>query len=259
MRKLKRINEDSNIYKIVREGIGFASYLGGAAALDCTVMPWVWAVLGGKKSRFLRNMAWLGTLGLSNVVGAYAREGIDEMIDVYVKAWNILPFVEKEDACEEPITNWFAKDESAQEKTEIEKDNVAYSDISYSEWDTIHDDVIKYRLFEFKSEDDAKAAFRFMKWCIENHDYATFSDYIGFRNCRDTDSFKLNSAEIPYSNFVGWNKDCIIDAIDKVRDDLYVLDAFTYTWVGVQTLNDLDISDKQKRDFYYGKNGTVKE
>ena len=84
---MKKIDTNSNLYHNARTALRFTALAGGAGALDCVIIPFIYAVFE-KKFRFLKPVCFLGTYGLSLIAGYASANAIDNLVDEYVDSWN---------------------------------------------------------------------------------------------------------------------------------------------------------------------------
>lgn len=145
---LKKINKDSNGYKLVRGAVGNTAFVGGGICVESVALPFAYAIF---KSKPVRAAIFIGNLGLATVGGLFAENGAATMFDIFADGYNatvdlIESFVGKKNKKNEDpldIRNVpdFVKD-LASKPAPID----------------VNDMVLNDDVFIFSSEDAAKAA-----------------------------------------------------------------------------------------------------
>lgn len=205
-----KINTESKAYASFRQGLNFSSYFGGCLAFDCVVIPFTKSILSGK-FRVLRPFAHLGTYGLSLCVGAIAAGGVDWAADVIVDAINKEP---KNDIPEEPVS-WYKE----MDGTYSTMKNATPS----KEMNIINDFVADAKIFEFKSEEQAKSAAEKLAHLTHHYDFCDIANYCA-----------CIGVQVPYDIYdvalkYGWTKDTLGNlAVEEVRDGEWMLDVVNY-------------------------------
>ena len=196
---VKKINTESKTYKRIRGAISWTALTGGAGAVDCVMVPFIYAVFGDKKFRLFREICMVGCYGLSIAAGAVSKMTIDNTIDGLVDAWNEHVDDEPEQKKEEPSSE--------------------VPPVMACESINIYDQLIETKLFEFDSEDTAKAVCEHCVEWLNRHGKITVHDVDGIRWLED----KNYSCHI-YTDgtLYGWSK--IAGEIEQVKDNLWYLD-----------------------------------
>lgn len=201
-----KINTESKNYATIRSAISFSSFFGGCLAFDSVMIPFTKAVLSGKL-RILRPFAYLGTYGLSLCVGSIAAGGVDWAVDTTVDAINKEP----ENDIHEELERWYTETGSTKNATPRE------------EMDIINDFVADAKIFEFKSEEQAKSAAEKLAHLTHRYDFCDIANYCA-----------CIGVQVPYDIYdvalkYGWTKDTLGHlAVEEVRDGEWMLDAVNY-------------------------------
>lgn len=216
-----RINTESNTYKTARRIAGDLAYLGGCVSLDCVAIPFIQAVFD-TKFRFMRPIGYFGTWALSMVSGALAENVVEEVIDSTVELINDHP---SEDSAEGYDNKYDEPqyDVSAVANHENKKD-ILNKDASPKEEESfVNDRIAEVKPFEFSDEESAKAFVEWAQTTISENGFATVAVPYFMRVPRPVDKHVFDIL-VKY----GWDKPEEIRGIDRINDNLYVVDAFGY-------------------------------
>ena len=209
-----RIDTDSKNYNAFRAGLDFAAFGGGCMALDCVVIPFIHAVLNGK-SRILRPIGYLGTLGLSMIAGTLAESAIDEYANAIVELINMND--EKED-----IPNPEPKDDSSHFRgIDIPSTNASRD----TEKKFIDNLVVETTCFEFDTVEEAKSIVESTISMIDTNGYCSLATYFSFRNIEVPE--RVNDILL----FFGWTKEDISKnpfSIGPIFEDKYLANMLNY-------------------------------
>lgn len=166
---MKKINTESKLFNNARTVLYHAAFAGGAGALDCVCIPFIYAVFE-KKFRFMKPICFLGTYGLGLIAGYASANAIDQYVDDIVKAWNA--YVDEKN-----------------QKDFVENDRVDASAYMVPKVEVfeaqgisdINDQIAKAKLFEFDSEEEAKAVGKHCADWIQRHGKITVNEIDAIR------------------------------------------------------------------------------
>lgn len=209
---MKKINTDSKLYKNFRKALYWSSYIGGCAAVDSVLVPFIYAVCD-KKIRFLRPFALLGALGLSIQAGISAQETIDICADAIVEVHNdkVLKKEIENEVKEEGLRNYVADAPIGSDRPEA----------SLKEIDAF---FRRNQLATFETLDEAKKAHSLLMKIAIDDGFASVRDLLRIRGL-DPAGYEYEIATWSW----GWTKDELEKAeIEQISDDAWILDIFNY-------------------------------
>lgn len=216
---MKKINTESKTYKRIRGAISWTALAGGAGAVDCVMVPFIYAVFGDKKFRLFREICMVGCYGLSIVAGEVSKTAIDNTIDELIDVWN----------------------DHVDNKPEQKKE-VSYEvpKVVFCESKDLVDQLVETKLFEFDSEAKAKAVCEHCAEWLNRHGKLTVNDVDGIRWLEDTNySCHLYTD----GNLYGWSK--ITGEIEQFGDNQWYLDLGPYdiqpNYYKSSAMNDADL------------------
>lgn len=210
--KIKTINTESTGYNLVREGYALLAGAGSVTAVTSVVLPFVETVWKGRPVwRFLGK---IGTLTLSTFAGVYGSSTGAVTVDSFAGVYNRI-----------------ADRVNGTKKAEPEVKTKMYR----KDIDILNDYIVETKMFEFKSEEEAKKALEWLTNML-NDGILDFMDVAGYYAI-------LRQGEIPTENKKlydiltthGWTKEDTKDWFVEQTDD--------NTWFFGAT-NYHDLSDK---------------
>lgn len=195
--KLKKINTESSNYALVRGTLDYLAGLGGILITESISLPCAYAIFKSKPMRFL---SFLGTIGFATYGYHVASNGMDLYADMIVNSYNELcDLVSSKDdiPAEDPVV------EPVPDVIDVPKK----SDID--DW------VANIGLFYFEKRDEASRTCDILLKYIEENGFGTLRDLYEIRG--------KDSVSRPYdgSEFYGWTVDDISKnglAIDDLSD-----------------------------------------
>lgn len=205
--KLKKIDTTSTKYGAVRFGLKLFAGLGGIVVTESVAIPFVCSVW---KSKTMRALGFLGTIGLSMHSQVIAETGMDIYADAVVNTYNTF--------CD--MVNKDNKSDSDDASTqEIEPDTAIYTPASKTpSFDDIDKWIVTTDLFSFDTEEEAKNVITTFIPYAREHGWATIRDFYEARNVDKVGAFE---PPMPGSEFVGWTWDDIMKhgvEIDDMSD-----------------------------------------
>lgn len=207
---MKKIDTESKNYQLVKGGVGFIGAIGSMICLDSVVLTFVRALF--PKSKLVNSVAGVGCIGLNMVVGLIGKEGTELVFDQYAYVFNdIADRVNGEEPKpeKEPIT--------------VPSRNATPAE----DWKYVSDVVLKAEPFSFKTEEEARKAFEGLRKTVDVMGFANLPWYAKIAN-KDL-GVKGGDSGYDILSLYGWkSKDLVNAGIDKIRDDEYILDIFTY-------------------------------
>lgn len=228
---MKKIDTTSARYNKIRDILNTASFLGGAGAIDCALIPWIEAVFE-KKFRFMRPLCLLGTYGLSIAGGSVAASAIDQYIDECVDAWN--QAVDKKNRNDHFDTNDIPPTYSVPTVETFKSQNLV-------------DQIAESGLFEFDSEEEAKNVCEHCADWLNRHGKLTINDVDGIRWLEST---KHVCHVYTDGDMYGWTK--ITGEIEQFGPNKWYLDFGPYdiqpNYYKSSAMNDADLVKNDKED-----------
>lgn len=212
---MKKINTESKNYQIVKSGFGYAGAIGSMICLDSVVLTFVRALF--PKSKLVNSVAGVGCIGLNMMIGLVGKSGTECVVDQYAFAWNDI--ADKVNG--EETENDIPEKETAHVR--VPSRNAAPAeDRKY-----VSDVVLKAEPFSFKTEEEAQKAFDGLRKTVDVMGFANLPWYAKIAN-KDL-GVKGGDSGYDILSLYGWkSKDLENAGIDKISDDEYILDIFTY-------------------------------
>lgn len=238
---MKKIDTNSNKYKLVKEAFGFVGGVGSMICLDSVALPFVRALF--PKSKFINLTAMVGCLGLNMVVGAVGMGGTEAVVDEYVSAWNdIADWANGESKKEDPEVASANSDDYQVKTTKVEVPS-KNAPISKDE-KFVTEIVAQNELFTFETEEEAQKAFEGLKTTVDVMGWANIPWYAKIAN-KEIDT---TPEGMDILHLFGWKKSDLVEAgVDKIYDNEYLLDIFAYHDIS-DMIKVVDLTPKSKEE-----------
>lgn len=216
-----RINTESKNYQTVRNIVKNAGALGGCIALDCVTVPCIQLVFRDK-FRFMRGIGYFGAWALSLYTAYLAERASTDVFDMVVDIINDHPSENSaegyDNKYDEPQYDVSAVANHENKKDILNKDASPKEEESF-----VNDLVAEVKPFEFSDEESAKAFVEWAQTTISENGFASVAVPYFMKVPRPVDKHVVDIL-VKY----GWDKPEEIRGIDRINDNLYVVDAFGY-------------------------------
>lgn len=222
--KIKTINTESTGYNLVREGYALLAGMGSVTAVTSVVLPFVETVWKGRPVwRFLGK---IGALTLSTFAGVYGSSVGAVTVDSFAGVYNrIADRVNGTKKTKPEVEQWFEPDKNPEDKVKMYRKDI----------DILNDYIVETKMFEFKSEEEAKKALEWLTNML-NDGILDFMDVAGYYAIlRQGEISTENKKLYDILTTHGWTKEDTKDWFVEQTDD--------NTWFFGAT-NYHDLSDK---------------
>lgn len=221
--QLKKIDTESNAFRIARGAAGSAGAVGSMFCLDSVVMPFVYAVF--PNNRLIRTVAFFGLIGLNDIIGLIGASGSKMVFDSYVDTWNTLADVVNARIYDEKPEVETPQSADVTEVKQYRGIDIPDENASIEDEKAFLDKVLcELRPFEFKGEDKALKAVELlsditMKYGCENLAHALI---------------KVFGCDIPKEVYdiaikFGWTRDDVAKfGVEYVSDGVWIADLFMW-------------------------------
>jgi len=225
--QLKKIDTESNGFRIARGAAGSAGAVGSMLCLDSVVMPFVYAVF--PKHRLIRTVAFFGLIGLNDIIGLIGASGSKMAFDSYVDTWNELAdgvnalISDEKSEVETPRSDEVTEVTTVKQYRgiDIPDENASVED----EKEFLDKVLCELRPFEFKNKEYAQAAVEQIANIIAQN---------GCENLGHALRSILGQKSLPEEVYdiavkFGWDRvDAKKFAVEYVSDDVWVADLFMW-------------------------------
>ena len=221
--QLKKIDTESNGFRIARGIAGSVGAVGSMLCLDSVVVPFVYAIF--PKNRLVRTVSFFGLVGLNEIIGLIGASGSKMVFDSYVDTWNTLADgVNARVSDEQPEVEMPHSDEVTEVKqyrgVDIPDENASTED----EKEFLDKVLCELRPFEFKGEDKAKEAVERVSNLATEYGCESLAHAL----------IKVFGCDIPKEVYdiaikFGWTRDDVAKfGVEYVSDGVWIADLFMW-------------------------------